>query len=54
MYTIVGITCKDKAWPAASQRTTDLSFMLCVNGESGILFLMNAIMNYDTLLQISA
>ena len=31
-----------------------LSFMLSLNGESGILFIMKAIMNYDTLLYIPA
>ena len=47
MHTILCITCKDTA---AVQGTTDLPFMLSLNGKSGILFLMNAIKNFETLL----
>ena len=53
-HKILRITCKDTAWLAAIQRKTDLSLMLSLNDEYGILFLMNFIMNYGTLHLIPA
>ena len=54
-HTILRIICKDTAWLAAiKEQLICLKIVLCLNGESGILFLMTTILNYETLLLIPA